>query len=501
MTFRAARNCQRDALGDWYRDPWSWPEVDFVASSAPEAVSYRLKKGGVTAYYRLDVPKENFGIRPALVLDPIDRLCYQALVDRIAVRMHKTLPAWVYGWRTARVKGSLYAKNENEWPEFVESVVTASDCVSWALTTDVVSFFRSTPIERVIEDVGSSGGSTMVTGALESMLHGWDRVDGRGGLPQRSAASAVLANFYLASVDDVLTVRGRPPRKGLRALLPNGSAAFRWMDDIWLFGASELSLRSAQMELQDAMSGLELAMNLGKTKVMTGDGLAEAVQSMHHSGIDAALNQLQPDEQPLEALIEALVESPSVAPRTSIRFAATRIKEHELFELAQEFVNVASLMPHGADHLGRLFRTSDLWSDLGEWWTSYRRSRSGKVDWSVAQLGLMFPADHPPPVKEVLDACAEELQSVGSLPMFSFAAHRMVTWAPNDARVLLREASKKADNPLHRRVIGVALSHCGATRAEIRSVLSQQETTAMTLRVLEHRNFRPPRVSQDYSGG
>ncbi|MEX0945998.1 MAG: RNA-directed DNA polymerase, partial [Acidimicrobiia bacterium] len=366
------------------------------------------------------MPKENFAIRPALILDPVDRLIYQALVDRIALRLLKDLPDWVYGWRTARTKGTLYADNSDEWPSYVEDVVEIEALNEWALSTDIVSYFPNVEVDRVVEEVGTRGGSTMVTSALELMLQHWDQIAGRGGLPQRSMASAVLANAYLGPVDDVLTVRGRFTRGALKRLLPGGGA-LRWMDDIWLFGGNELTLRSVQLELQDAMRSLGLEMNFGKTNTHTGETLYDLVQSMHHSGVDAALNQPAKDEQPLEALLEHLLVAPALAPRTSIRFATTRIKEHELYHLTARLITAAPLMPHGADHLGRLFRASDDWHDLGDWWVKYYRSRSGKVDWSVAQLGLMFPAKEAPPVEGILEAVVEQIQSVGSLPMFSFA--------------------------------------------------------------------------------
>jgi hypothetical protein len=28
---RAVANCRTDIYGDWYRDPWSWPELEWIA--------------------------------------------------------------------------------------------------------------------------------------------------------------------------------------------------------------------------------------------------------------------------------------------------------------------------------------------------------------------------------------------------------------------------------------------------------------------------------------
>lgn len=79
---QAAKNCFLDMAGDWHRDPWGWAELRWVAKERPQLAYERLGKHGVKAPGLLDVPKENFVLRPAVVLDVLDRLCYQALVDR-----------------------------------------------------------------------------------------------------------------------------------------------------------------------------------------------------------------------------------------------------------------------------------------------------------------------------------------------------------------------------------------------------------------------------------
>ena len=79
---RLLATCHQDLLGDWYRDPWGWPEINWVATRRPSILEARLRGRGAAASCLVDVPKENFSIRPAVILDPIDRLAYQALVGR-----------------------------------------------------------------------------------------------------------------------------------------------------------------------------------------------------------------------------------------------------------------------------------------------------------------------------------------------------------------------------------------------------------------------------------
>src|SRR5207247_1765043 len=107
---------------------------------------------GVRASAPIDVPKSNFSTRPALVFDPIDRYCYQALIDATSVQMIGNLPPWAYGTRLARtdpVRG-LYT-TKNEWLWYRERLQSLSQVNSHALVSDIVSFFASIPPDTLSE--------------------------------------------------------------------------------------------------------------------------------------------------------------------------------------------------------------------------------------------------------------------------------------------------------------------------------------------------------------
>jgi hypothetical protein len=80
----------------------------------------RLNARGVKGTASLDVPKENIAVRRAVVLDRLDRLIYQALVDRLSVGLIGSLPSWVYGWRLSVRKPNAgeWARNDEQWRGF-----------------------------------------------------------------------------------------------------------------------------------------------------------------------------------------------------------------------------------------------------------------------------------------------------------------------------------------------------------------------------------------------
>lgn len=493
---QAANNCISDAYGDWYRDPWGWPEYHWI-SQHPEHAVRRLNSTGAGRAAKLDVPKENFGIRPAIVMDPTDRVAYQALVDRLSISLTRDLRPWVHGWRTPRDEktAGVYAKNDSEWDRFLANLSTGADRFPAALSTDIVSYFPSVSIDRLAERVTQYTRHNLPVARMFDMLSAWEKMPGRSGLPQRSHASSLLANVYLSSIDDVLDYYGR--LSAIQWPLDDSEPALRWMDDIWLFGNDAGRLRRAQVELSDALVSLGLNLNIGKTRLLEGDAVDREAKLIEHSAVDTALLNDEPDLGPLEELIDGILLDPSRASRTTIRFATTRMRRTSAYAKVQDFVRVAPQMPHGADHLGRLFRDSGVWSELGDWYVTYRRGDLGHLDWSFAQLGTMFPTNTQPDLA-VVEQMAEEVTSSLSLPVVALTAQRLSGWNRDLARVAIRDATRRADHPHLRRVLALAALECNEERPFLRRLLSEFEENSVTLSMLEDRDYDVP-VRSDFT--
>lgn len=497
----ALKNVQSDIRGDWYRDPWEWRELIWlVPDHVDDHALPRLNATGVKRTSRLDVAKENFAIRPAVVLDPLDRLLYQALVDCLSVKLVGDLVPWAYGWRLSvkNPRPGRWEKNDEQWSAFRDHLGRLAEYDHAALATDVVSYFASIPVERLCELIITHGGNKPAE-RLVDMVSSWYKATGRG-LPQRSAASAALAHLYLAPVDDVVAQYNAIPKGGIDAV-PEGRA-LRWMDDIWLFGRSALSLREAQIAIQSSLRDLGLEMNVGKTNVWRGSAMRDAVFELEHSAVDSGLNEDEPDLEPLDELIEAVVARPELADRTTIRFMAKRMRDNDLFESVPDIAGVATRLPHAADHLSRLFRESGYWEDLQEWYVRYARRWRSRLPWTVGQLGTMFPTDAAV-ADDVQQLFAEVLASTNApLPLLSVAAQRLAAWNPTNARVLIREAEKDESHPLSRRTLALAALHAGEVKSVVRQILQQHEENALILAMLEDTNFekRAVPVSPDFAG-
>lgn len=492
---QGAANCEIDIKGDWHRDPWGWPENRWAAKSARDVLLERVAAQGVWSSAKIDVAKENYATRRAIVMDPIDRLVYQTLTDCISKSLAAEFKQWVFGWRLERDEPSAgqYVKNAVEWRAYIERL-SGMTWFDLALSTDVVSFFASVPVERLCETIQGRARVNKITDRLTDMLRGWSRVQGRAGIPQRSLASALLANMYLASVDQILD-KYSPRIEGF-----GFQRCCRWMDDMWIFGHRLGELRRAQLEIQHALRELDLDMNLAKTDVTERDRLDEKIEAFQHSAIEGDLRSKPQKPESLDALISRVLDEGEHAARTSVRFATVRMRRFGIFRRVEEFVPLAERMPHAADALALLFRNAGTWHDLQEWYLDYIKGDWGSIEWSIAQLGMMFPSDADTLPDKICDYFSEGLTRGGMTVLLPLAAERLAAWRGDKARAIFMEAIRRADTPFSRRAIALAALSVGEEKILVKKWLGQFPETAVTARMLEETNYRPPKVIADFQG-
>jgi hypothetical protein len=322
-------------------------------------------------------------------------------------------------------------------------------------------------------------------------------MDSRSGLPQRSLASCVLANFYLQPIDELLEQLAPEPKRFRFWMNPGKSA--RWMDDVWLFGNDAGSLRKAQVELQKRMEELGLRMNTGKTDVIEGhDALVQEVLRLEHSAVDDDLAG-ERTFVPLNDLVDSLLSHPETASRTSVRFSTTRMRREHLYDRVDDFVTVAQRLPHASDGLARLFRDSGAWHDLGGWFVEYQLSDWGSFDWASAQFGRMFPSSDKPP-DGLEEHLGELIVTGGSMALNALALQRLASWNSDTAVQAIRERKSGAAHPLERRILALAALQAGADTNLVRGLLGEYEENQVTLRLIEERAFHPVPVEPDFSG-
>ncbi|MGH3670094.1 MAG: reverse transcriptase domain-containing protein [Pseudonocardiaceae bacterium] len=275
---QALANLHYEFPGDWHRDPWGWPELEFLLAGGGDALRDFCNADSASEPALLDVPKENWGTRPAIVLNPVDRLTYQALVDRLSVEIAGNLTPNAFGWRLPAIspRRGNYSHNSRQWELYRNHLSLLAGIYPVALKTDIVSCFASMPLETIQDEVDGRTPSNHVSRRLLTLLAGFNATPHRSGLPQRSTASAVIANMILIALDDVLEHHARPLPDMLKRGVQYHSFA-RWMDDMWLFGDDPGQARRTQVELQRAAQTVGLNLNAAKTEVLE-NGMVRPLQ-------------------------------------------------------------------------------------------------------------------------------------------------------------------------------------------------------------------------------
>lgn len=497
---QAVENIRVEVPGDWYQDPWGWPELGFFLDKKPGFVVENLNASGVRAVAQLDVPKENWGTRPAVIMDIADRICYQALADHLSVKLIGSMSPDVYGWRLPAINPSpgIYSHNNHQWDGYRSHLSLLADLYSVGLKSDLVSCFASMPSPLVQEAIQDRCPHNNITRRLCDMIENFSTIPNRSGLMQRSIASAVIANMYLAPLDDVLTHHSRPLMTLFGHKVLHRSFT-RWMDDIWLFGNDEGEARQAQMDLQAAAQSIGLNLNYAKTDVLTGSEVAKQAKEIEHSAVDDALDGDEPNFGPLEALVDRIIEKPEKSGRTSIKFAATRMRKHSSHYRIQELFGAAQRMPHAADSWSRLFKDIFDTNSLQDWYLEYVNSNWATHEWSVAHYGRLFPSENKPrkPLRDYFEKSIRDANT--GLALLAVAAQRMSEWDPDEARDAYREGYRRSATPHARRVLALAALKSGENRTTVKRWLSADAENAPTLAMLESYGWNGPKIQMDFA--
>ena len=497
---QAVENIRIEIPGDWYQDPWGWPELGFMLQKKPELIAENLNASGVQAVALLDVPKENWGTRPAVILDIADRLSYHALTDQLSVKLIGSMSPDVYGWRLPAVDPSpgIYSHNDKQWDGYRSHLSLLADLYPIALKSDLVSFFASIPVPLVQESIQDHCQKNEITKRLCDMVDGFGAIPDRSGLVQRSTASAVIANMYVEPLDDVLKHYSNPIMVLFGSKVEHRSFA-RWMDDIWLFGYDAAAARHAQMDLQSVAQSLGLNLNYAKTDVLEGADVPEQAKEIEHSAVEDALGGDPSDFGPLEALIDKIILKPEKTSRTSIKFAATRMRKHNNRYRVQELISLAPRMPHAADAWSRLFKDVFTNDSLQDWYLQYVESDWATHEWSIAHFGRIFPSGTKAR-KPLCDFFEKSIRDANTgIPLLAVASQRLGAWDSGEARDAFREGYRRSSTPHARRILALAALGAGEGRAKVKAWLSTDRENAPTLAMLESYGWNGPKVQQDFA--
>lgn len=208
----------------------------------------------------IDVPKNNYHLRPASVLHPEDLVVYSALILEVFDELRSSIE-WSAG--TCRYSHILREDIEgsNQWDEFEkphwtemqETKIDLAEKSEYVLETDVSGFYENIDIERVTSIFKQFTDRQDVGNEIRHLLRPWADPRKRG-VPQGYGPSDILAEIYLDGVD--------------RRLNDNGFRHVRYNDDFVVFCDTRDAAIEAQNLLESEFRSRGLNMKSGKTEIM-----------------------------------------------------------------------------------------------------------------------------------------------------------------------------------------------------------------------------------------
>lgn len=226
----------------------------------------RLLKSGQYAAnipIKVDIPKANGISRPGAILNPIDRVVYQILVDTIGPHAESQLDRSRVFSHVLLDEDPDYQmfQSQNEcWQNMQAALRTKCQDTNCpiVLKSDIASYFERIYQHNLMNLLRSSGCDSRVVNLLDKLLLEFTGQNSHGIL-QGMFPSDFLGNFYLASLDDSLRIKGIP--------------SIRYVDDLYLFFPNELDAKKGLMDLCRIVRGEGLNLNESKTKILSSDDL------------------------------------------------------------------------------------------------------------------------------------------------------------------------------------------------------------------------------------
>lgn len=447
----AAANVKEDATKDWHQDPWGWPELEWLRTDGQSLVQDRLRSSDCDEVVQLDVPKDSGGVRPASILSILDRVAYQAVVDKLSTSLLPQLPEWVFGWRLKRksVARADYASNATEWRQFRTRLDAMFDGGRFAVRFDIREFFASIDYDLLHVQLARVCRDSRSLQRLRAFFDSWKMRSGRNGLPQRSLASSLLAQAFLSPVDQLLS-----------KMSTDGSVqVMRWMDDIWLFSHSKSTLASAAYDVEDALLQLGLSLNSTKTRFVEG----HETNAIDMSDIDEELEDAEDPATKLKQLVEGILSSAEEVSRADIGFLLAKGRHYATRSTIELLIPDLERYTYAADFCAKTLREQDLWHDRQDWYVDYADNHFGSTDWSVPAWGDMFPEESR---AETVEECfSRKLSSGRQTVLLPLAADRMAHWKHQRALALFEQTANVAESAFVKRAAALAFVSVGGENA------------------------------------
>lgn len=232
--------------------------------------------------------------RPGSILQPSDRLFYQALADQATPVIDKaTDHERSFSHRLAGpTSPAMFHSSRACWTELqnANKAYARTKGVKYALRVDIANYFGSLNQHKLINVLSDRGYPGPLASKLEEMLLGYTGERNSRGILQGMYPSDLFGNFYLAPVDQFL-------KEDL------GVPSTRYVDDLYIFLDSIESSVSVVRKLIPMLRSYDLILNEAKSKILPAKTLLTEepdLEELFDDAFEEAKDQLTDEEMQSE---------------------------------------------------------------------------------------------------------------------------------------------------------------------------------------------------------
>ncbi|WFB87606.1 MULTISPECIES: RNA-directed DNA polymerase [Streptomyces] len=295
------------AVYDDIRDQWNMGYREELESA--------FRDGNLGPRYTeiVDYPKNDIAVRPLTRFSAPDRLLYDAMVFDISAELDAFRNPSVYSYRwNHRARKPIFWKTS--WTR-MRREAKAELLRNWnykVASLDVSSFYEHIDVAILSDDLNMVTTNELAVRRITDFLKKFQTINHAWGLPQGSDASGILANAYLAPVDEFLKRNNFP--------------FFRYSDDIMIFDEGWNTLRDVIIEVNRIFRSKRLSMSAHKTGILEFPEVIQELLSAQKSSIDQAVKHGDPEaERDVRSFFDEVIDGDRVG-ASDLKFALNKLR-------------------------------------------------------------------------------------------------------------------------------------------------------------------------------
>ncbi|MFD8375264.1 RNA-directed DNA polymerase [Streptomyces sp. NPDC059688] len=262
----------------------------------------------------LEYPKGAIDVRPLSRFSVRDHLVYDALVYRLASAIDANISRNVYSYRW-NSKTSQMGFPISAWLRMrMRSIklIKRDPSLRFA-STDVSSFYEHVDIATLTDDLYAVTPDGWTLKRLNKFLANFQDINHAWGLPQGSDASGILANLYLAPVDEYLR------KSNLRFV--------RYSDDMMIFHSDWNTLRDALAGVNRILRSRRLSAAGSKTRIWEPKQAREFLDDTYKTALAYSIDIASPgSKEELRHYFQEIIAQEPLDMR-DLKFALNRFRQ------------------------------------------------------------------------------------------------------------------------------------------------------------------------------